>query len=74
MTSGAAQNLGILYPDTELPAKVEFPPLSSKGPLDDVFEEDGEIEDQEEKDAGKTERPSTCLTIWHCLHFFSYAI
>ncbi|CAB4002293.1 fibroblast growth factor receptor 3-like, partial [Paramuricea clavata] len=51
MTNGAAQNLDILYPETESTGIVNVPPLSPKTLLDDVFEENEEIGETEKTDA-----------------------
>ena len=52
MTNGAAQNLDILYPESEGPGIVNIPPLSPKILLDDLFEENEEIVETERTDAG----------------------
>lgn len=52
MTNGAAQNLDILYPESEGPGIVNIPPLSPKILLEDVFEENEEIVETERTDAG----------------------
>lgn len=51
MTNGAAQNLGILYPDTENRG-LDDVPLSPKIPLDDVFEDPEETTENVATDGG----------------------